>query len=265
MPHSAGAKTPALFISWPRSKVCVAAGATSVLNGGMSNFAQMLDSLWVVQDLDQQMLALKERADKAAKEARHANDRHAKAVAASGAALQKLAAAKAKQSEVEAEIKRLEKRVRQLEGDAAASSVDAVTKHRAQIDELETQGLEQIELVQALEVALVQSKQNAETEQQKAAHQAAVAAQEADFVAKAMEPLARTMQEVTAGIAPEVLTTYQSAHARWPGKALCRVVESYCEGCRAEINQQHVVRVKARAEIIRCPHCLRIHDAPVSI
>lgn len=247
-----------------RSKVCVAVAAASVLNGGMSNFAPMLDALWVVQDLDQQILALKERADKALKEARHANDRHAKAVAASGAALQKLAAAKTKQSEIEAEIKRLEKRVRQLEGDAAASSVEAVAKHRTQIDELETQGLEQIELVQSLEVALVQAKQNVETELLKAGQQAAASAAEADFVAKAMEPLTRMMQEVAGGIAPEVLATYQSAHARWPGKALCRVLDGYCEGCRAEINQQHVVRVKARAEIIRCPHCLRIHDAPVS-
>lgn len=230
----------------------------------MSNVATMLDSLWLLQGLDQQILGFNERGSKAMREAKHAETRHQKAIENAAKALQQLRAAKSKQADLEAEIRRLDARVRQLEGEAAATSIDAVTKHRAQIDELETQGIEQIELVMKLELDLQTAKQSVETELLKSRQQAEVAAQETGFVAAAIEPLARSYAEIAARISPELLASYQGANTRWPGAAMCKVQDGYCQGCRAEINQQHIVRVKSRAEIVRCPNCLRIHDVPAA-
>lgn len=234
----------------------------------MPGFADQLNLMWQLRELDARVFAAVSRAALAARET-------ANAASAEAFARKKLDEAKARlrdlekrERDTEVEIKTLQKRLVLLEESANSATSDAIRKHsvealekeRAQLDALENSGLALLDEIEKARAAITAAEATLKAAAEKAAvvksaeggHQAAVAATQGEVEAPRKQ-VASTMQD-------ELLQAYESARTRHPDSPICGIKDGFCEGCSGELTMNHASKVKARNEVIRCPHCTRIHD-----
>jgi predicted nucleic acid-binding Zn-ribbon protein len=227
----------------------------------MAEFSESLDALWAVQKHDAVIVRQREQLAKLERE----NQAEQAKVDAAKTNLEerraKLRKLQSEHKELEQELQRLDARVKQLDAQGTEAGMEAAAKQRAKIDELETQGLELLTAVTIAE----QEVQVAETElKQKQEVQAARLKVNADVAAAAQQLIEATeaaRATAAAQVTPELLQVYDEVNARNPGKALAKIAEGFCSACSGEINTQLAMQVRARKEILRCPHCTRILDA----
>lgn len=235
----------------------------------MSAFVDQLNLMWQLRELDARVFAAVSRAALAARDA-------ANAAASEAYSRKKLDEAKARlrdlqkrERDTEVEIKTLQKRLQLLEESANSATSDSIRKHsiealekeRQALDNLENAGLALLDDIEKAQAAI----QSAEAVVAAAAAKALEAKTHHDqlaVVAGAAESEARPPRDgVTATMQAELLTAYESARAKHPDSPICGIKDGYCEGCSGELTLHHGTRVRARNEIMRCPHCGRIHDA----
>ncbi|MBE7492826.1 MAG: hypothetical protein HS108_13880 [Planctomycetes bacterium] len=235
----------------------------------MSGFADQLNLMWQLRELDARVFAAVSRAALAARET-------ANAASAEAAARKKLDDAKARlrdlerrERDTEVEINALQKRLGQLEDTVNSATSDAIrkqaadalAKERAGLDALENTGLGLLDEIEKAKAAVTAAEAAHKTATDRVAaakaaqdgHQAAAAATQQE-VAGPRGQLAAAMQE-------ELLHAYESARSRHPDSPICGIKDSFCEGCSGELTMHHATRARARNEVIRCPHCTRIHDS----
>ncbi|MCC6463745.1 MAG: hypothetical protein IT463_00230 [Planctomycetes bacterium] len=228
----------------------------------MANLAASLDTLWRVQQLDAALRDNKQAMDRARADTTRAGAAQTKAATSATEAETALHRLRTEHKELEQELARLDSRIRKLEAEAAQASQAAVQKHRAEVDELEGKGLELLDRISAAEKAVTAAR-GAAAEAGKARESAGktAAAKIADLEAEAGR-LRGQREALVVGLAPELLAVYESAQTRYPGAALARVADGFCGVCSGELTRQLVSQLKARAELLRCPHCLRLLDMP---
>lgn len=227
----------------------------------MLTHVQSMDVLWKLTGLDEQLVRNSQARTRAKAELGKAAARLEDARKVHLAAQAALNKARADQKAAEDELKEHEQRLKRLEAEGTKHAIEALDNERRAVDELETRGLELLEGVQRAEAAELAARQA-----QKAAEgqlEAAQAVAEGQF--KVLDDEERSLREVrgitAAPLDTAVLEVYESANRANPGSALCRAAERLCGGCGGELTMQHVVRVRARSEIVRCPDCARIQDA----
>lgn len=226
----------------------------------MAEFSESLEALWGVQKHDHAITSSQETINKATRD----NDAAQVKV---GNAETKLASAQAnlrklqhEHRELESELQRLDTRVKQLEAQGTEVGMTASAKQRVKIDELEMQGLDLLTAIATAESDVQAAKSELAAQQTVRdgvfkANAAVIAAAQAVIDA---ELAARAL--AADKVVPELLHVYEEVNARFPGNALCRVEGEYCSKCQSELRPQLVMQIKTRAEIIRCPNCLRIID-----
>jgi hypothetical protein len=224
----------------------------------MSTFAESLDRLWVIQGHDKQILSAKQTSASSLRRVADGQKRlealH-KQKAGEEAALKQM---HVREREIEQELTQLDKRITQIE--TVEGSEQAVEKHRAQIDELETEGLsllsgmtEQKERIQATTQKIAASVDELDQQQRASAEQKAVADE-------SIQAVLAQRNAVAAEVPEEMMRVYNSVADKYPGNALTRVSGDYCAACSGELTMHLVVRAKAREEFVRCPHCNRVLD-----
>ncbi|MEZ5992478.1 MAG: hypothetical protein R3E76_08995 [Planctomycetota bacterium] len=226
----------------------------------MAEFAESLDLLWGVQKHDSQIVREQERIAKAVKAQAHEQAKVDETQAALKSQQEKLRQLKNEHKELEGELHRLDERVNQLDAQGTEAGSQAAAKQRIKIDELETAGLELLSLMSDQESAIELTRSELATR------------------TNVLEGVAKTTKEVTEAaqavinqhvaerteavklVVPELLHVYDEVQHRHPGSALCHQNGEFCNACQGELRAQTQMQIKARAEIIRCPHCLRILD-----
>ncbi|MCC6574336.1 MAG: hypothetical protein IT462_11145 [Planctomycetes bacterium] len=224
---------------------------------------ETMDTLWKLVDLDAQLVRnaqdeAKARGDLAKVEAKVAAA-HKTHIAAQ-AALNK---ARADQKSAEQDMKQHEDRIKRLESGEIKHSGEALEKERKVVDDLETRGLELLEGIQRSEADELKARHL----QDAARSELAAAQSVTDSLLKNLKAVADSLRQLRAAtaapVAPAVMDSYESANRGNPGSALCRIKDRQCIGCGDELTLQHIVQVKGRNEIMRCPSCARIQDAPL--
>ncbi len=224
----------------------------------MGTFAENLDRLWVLQGFDKQILSAKQSSASSRRRVTDGQTRlealH-KQKADEETALKKM---QVREREIEQELKQLDKRITQIE--TVEGSEQAVEKHRAQIDEMETEGLtllgsmaEQKDRIQATTQKITEHVN--ELEQQQRASTEQLSATEENVKA-----ILDKRNAVAADVPEEMMRVYNSLSDKHPGNALTTVQGDFCAACSGELTMNLVVRAKAREEFVRCPHCNRVLD-----
>jgi uncharacterized protein len=226
----------------------------------MSEHADMLGVLEQLQKLDASLHTEREKLARAERDLASRESQLDKSKQARQTAEQNLRDGKSAHRDLESELQQLDARIRQLETEAGAAGMQAVEKHKEQVDELENRGLELVEQVEQLEKALQDAG-------------AAVARSE-ELLAQAQTKLQQqrdqtqaTEAEVRAARAPLVESlpegsrvAYSDALDSHPGSPLALIKDGFCGGCQGELNPQIVV--EAGVNLTRCPHCDRLLVPP---
>ena len=234
----------------------------------MLTFAQTMDAFWALRSHDEPIVAAQKEIARAKAEVERAKAKLAAAQKESAnaqAAIDKLRSA---EREDEAELKRLEQRIAQLEAQSGTSTSEAqiknvtaaLAKERGHLDEIETRGLERLEQIEVAMKGLAELKNKQAGAQEELAglekqSNAIIAAQQAiiDQHTQARKPIAESIEE---GLREQ----YEVANRQNPGSAICWVKPGECLGCAGELTQQHVSEVRLRNTVVRCPVCRRIQD-----
>jgi uncharacterized protein len=224
----------------------------------MTTFAESLDRLWQLQGLDARIEAARQRIaseERRAKEQETRIQRARKDVTRLEAELKQ---AQVRNHEIEDELKRLDERIRKIE--AVAGSEHEVEKHRAAIDELETEGLTLMGEVPERQSGIARAHDEIAGLEATLADLRQAAQQAAEREQSAIAALQTEREAIAAQVPEEVLKSYQHLAERHAASVLCWVNGEFCAGCSGELNMQHIVRAKQRSEFVRCPHCSRILD-----
>ncbi|MDC1142948.1 hypothetical protein OAU50_07635 [Planctomycetota bacterium] len=227
----------------------------------MADFAGVLDSLWALQALDSTVAKSKREIADAEKALETAQSRVIVAEGVLKTAQDATAELRRQHKEVENELAKLDTRIKQLEQQGGVAGMRAADKQREHVDEFEMKGLELLEKIPDLEAA--ESKA-----QEKLTRQETLAA-ESNERAKAVsierttsiDDALKQRKEMLPAISEIALEVYEMSQAKHAGSALCYTVDEICDGCSGSLTRSHISQLKARAEIIRCPHCRRIHDS----
>jgi predicted nucleic acid-binding Zn-ribbon protein len=121
-------------------------------------------------------------------------------------------------------------------------------------------GLELLDKIPAAEV--VERKCQEELDRQRglsteSVEHAAIVKTESD---SAIEAAINDRKQIEPTLTGPVLEIYEASQAKHAGSAICYANDEICEGCSGSLVRVHILQVKARAEIVRCPHCYRIQD-----
>ena len=227
----------------------------------MTTFAESLDSLWAVQKHDKHLVREQERIAKGSRDLANEQakvDGSKKKLEAERESLRQL---KNKHKELEDELQRLDGRVKQLEAQGTEAGSEAAAKQRTRIDELETEGFEVLGQIGEQEDVVAQ----AEGEFSKREEVLATVTQAVEETSQAaqvqIDEAAAQRTKTAKLVVPELLTVYDEVNSRHQGSAICHIEDGFCGGCQGELNSQLTMQVRARKEILRCPHCARILDA----
>jgi predicted nucleic acid-binding Zn-ribbon protein len=160
----------------------------------------------------------------------------------------------------ERRLKELEKR---LYSDAIRSEKEAralqseIEQVRQQKDQLESEALQ---LMLDLDQKRARLDQEAEAEARKARECEGMAqeiAQQEALLCQQVEPLRASREQLAAEISPAALAVYEQVRRMRGGRAVVRVVDNACEGCRLEVAL--LTRKAALGEtLVRCESCGRI-------
>jgi len=234
----------------------------------MSELAVQFDLLWQLRDLDAAVHEAQESARRAEREFAAMQSGESAARKRMDDAKRKLHELEHRERETEEELKDMQKRLGVLEDQANSAtsdsirkhSVEAVEKHRRRLDEVENTGLGLLdEIEKARESMKGQEGAVRAAADKAAAANGALEGMRGRAQAKRAE-LAPRREALAGTMAPAMLQAYESARAKYPDSPICGIKDSYCEGCSGELNMHHATRVRGRTELLRCPHCARIHD-----
>lgn len=140
---------------------------------------------------------------------------------------------------------------------ALQHEVDSLTRRQAELEDIE---LEVMERAEGLAAAV------AELEGQRAELVARIDELTAarDRVLTELETeaatVARPRADIVAGVGAELVTLYEKIRASSGGIGAAALRQRRCEGCRLELNQVDINRIRAAAddEVLRCEECRRI-------
>jgi len=240
-------------------------------NPAMGEFAEQLNLMWQLRDLDVQVYTASERAAKAARDTSSAASSEAFAKKKLEEAKTKVRDLERRERDTEIEIKALQKRLELLEESANSAtsesirkhSIEALDKERQNLDALENAGLGLLDDIEKAKGGVATCEANLKVAAEKTATLKVAQAEHqanSDAVSAKLMPGRQAMAATVQG---ELLQAYESARGRHPDSPICGMKDSYCEGCSGELTMHHATRVRARNEVIRCPHCARIHDTRV--
>lgn len=234
----------------------------------MSELAAQLDLLWQLRDIDAQAYAATQRAARAGREQSAAELAETQARKRHDAAVAALRDLEKRERDTEHEIKQLQKRLgaEEDQSNSATSesirkhSLDALEKSRKQLDDLENTGLALLEQMEKAKAGITAAAEAVKT----AAARTVVlrdahAAEQAATKARLAE-LQPGRDALAARLDDALRQSYEGARAKYPDSPICGVGSSVCAGCGGELTLHHATRVRARTEIMRCPHCMRLHD-----
>jgi predicted nucleic acid-binding Zn-ribbon protein len=140
---------------------------------------------------------------------------------------------------------------------ALQHEVDSLTRRQAELEDVELEVMERAEgLAAAVARAEEQRAELAARVDELAAERDRVVA---ELVAEA-EPVARPRDDVVAGVGAELVGLYEKIRASSGGIGAAALRQRRCEGCRLELNQVDINRIRAAAddEVLRCEECRRI-------
>ena len=140
---------------------------------------------------------------------------------------------------------------------ALQHEVDSLTRRQAELEDIE---LEVMERAEGLAAAV------AELEGQRAELVARIDELTAarDRVLTELETeaatVARPRADIVAGVGDELVALYEKIRASSGGIGAAALRQRRCEGCRLELNQVDITRIRAAAddEVLRCEECRRI-------
>ncbi len=140
---------------------------------------------------------------------------------------------------------------------ALQHEVDSLTRRQAELEDIE---LEVMERAEGLAAAV------AELEGQRAELVARIDELTAarDRVLTELETeattVARPRADIVAGVGGELVALYEKIRASSGGIGAAALRQRRCEGCRLELNQVDINRIRAAAddEVLRCEECRRI-------
>ncbi len=140
---------------------------------------------------------------------------------------------------------------------ALQHEVDSLTRRQAELEDIE---LEVMERAEGLAAAV------AELEGQRAELVARIDELTAarDRVLTELETeaatVARPRADIVAGVGAELVALYEKIRASSGGIGAAALRQRRCEGCRLELNQVDINRIRAAAddEVLRCEECRRI-------
>jgi len=140
---------------------------------------------------------------------------------------------------------------------ALQHEVDSLTRRQAELEDIE---LEVMERAEGLAAAV------AELEGQRAELVARIDELTAarDRVLTELETeaatVARPRADIVAGVGDELVALYEKSRASSGGIGAAALRQRRCEGCRLELNQVDINRIRAAAddEVLRCEECRRI-------
>jgi uncharacterized protein len=140
---------------------------------------------------------------------------------------------------------------------ALQHEVDSLTRRQAELEDIE---LEVMERAEALSAAVAK----AQAERDEHAAQVDRLAVERDRVVAELEAEAATVvrprPDVVAGVGAELVALYEKIRASSGGIGAAPLRHRRCEGCRLELNQVDINRLRDAAddEVLRCEECRRI-------
>ena len=140
---------------------------------------------------------------------------------------------------------------------ALQHEVDSLTRRQAELEDIE---LEVMERAEGLAAAV------AELEGQRAELVAGIDELTAarDRVLNELETeaatVARPRADIVSGVGDELVALYEKIRASSGGIGAAALRQRRCEGCRLELNQVDINRIRAAAddEVLRCEECRRI-------
>ncbi len=135
---------------------------------------------------------------------------------------------------------------------------DEVTALKARRDDNETELLEKIEAVDALEresrgvnEALAAARAEADIAQAKYE-------QASGEIEAQLSRLRAQREETMQAVAPDTLKLYDRLRHEKQGLAVAQLDGSTCGGCHMELPAQELEKIVAEEQVWRCPHCRRI-------
>jgi uncharacterized protein len=140
---------------------------------------------------------------------------------------------------------------------ALQHEVDSLTRRQAELEDIE---LEVMERAEALSAAVARAQ--AERDEHAARVDELVAAR--DRVVAELEAEAATVvrprPDVVAGVGEDLVGLYEKIRASSGGIGAAALRHRRCEGCRLELNQVDINRIRDAAddEVLRCEECRRI-------
>lgn len=191
-----------------------------------------------------------------------------KTVEAKARAAKALSEARAQAAETDAEIARLEARIRKLEDEAGSlvsgemirHTQEAIAKHRGQVDQLAEKGLDHLARVQELEADELRARLEHEAAELRLRNHEEIARAVHQAEQGVIDAASNLRSLLLEKLPPEVLDVYESARRKNPDSALCYVEGALCAGCGGLLTTQYVHNVARRNEFAACPHCGRLHD-----
>ncbi|MBZ0135120.1 MAG: hypothetical protein K8I27_01960 [Planctomycetes bacterium] len=227
----------------------------------MSEFSASLDSLWAVQKHDKQLVRERERVAKAARDLAAEQAKVDAGAAKLEQEREKLRLLKKQHKDLEGELQRLDSRVKQLEAQGTEKGTEAAAKQRANIDEMETEGLDLLAQISAQEGEVEKFQEALRLRNEALLAATRTTGEQTRTAEEAIEKATGERHGAAGQVVPELLSVYDEVNARHPGNALCHIEGEFCAGCQGALNSQLTMQVRARREILRCPNCARILDA----
>jgi predicted nucleic acid-binding Zn-ribbon protein len=140
---------------------------------------------------------------------------------------------------------------------ALQHEVDSLTRRQAELEDVELEVMERAEALAAA-VATAQSQREelaARVDELAAERNRVVAELEAEATA-----VARPRDDVVAGAGEDLVGLYEKIRASSGGIGAAALRHRRCEGCRLELNQVDINRIRTAAddEVLRCEECRRI-------
>jgi hypothetical protein len=140
---------------------------------------------------------------------------------------------------------------------ALQHEVDSLTRRQAELEDVELEVMERAEALAAA-VATAQSQREelaARVDELAAERNRVVAELEAEATA-----VARPRDDVVAGAGEDLVGLYEKIRASSGGIGAAALHHRRCEGCRLELNQVDINRIRTAAddEVLRCEECRRI-------
>lgn len=226
----------------------------------MAEFAESLDLLWGVQKHDSQIVREQERIAKASKAQAHEQAKVDETQAVLKSEQEQLRQLKKQHKELEDELHRLDERVTRLDAQGTEAGSEAAAKQRTKIDELETAGLELLSQITEQESAIERTSTELAARTKVLTTVASTTKEITEAAQAVIDTHVAERTEAVKPVVPELLHVYDEVQHRHPGSALCHQSGEFCSACQGEIRAQMLMQIRARAEIVRCPHCLRILD-----